>query len=67
MFICEPCLEERYENWSFFKSHGKCECCDSVAACHDIPSSRLVLKEKVCLDTLLFGETLPSVDGKEKR
>lgn len=46
MFICEPCLEKNFNNWSLYKSRGKCEVCDEVGDCHDIPSSRLDEKVK---------------------
>lgn len=44
MFICSPCLEENYTNWSFFKSRGKCELCEKESVCHDIPSKDLCRK-----------------------
>jgi len=41
MFYCEPC-EKKY-NWpnSFMKSRGKCEMCDNVGVCNDVPSKYL--------------------------
>jgi len=41
MFYCEKC-EEKY-GWpdSLFKSYGKCEMCDKVAECNDVPSKYL--------------------------
>jgi len=44
MFICEKCLEDKYENFAIAFSYGKCEECNKLKACSDIPSSRLVVK-----------------------
>lgn len=53
MFICEVCLEKNFNNWSFHKSRGKCEICNKISDCHDIPSSRLEKKiEAVSTDEL---------------
>ena len=41
MYICEPCLERNFNNWSMSRSYGKCEICEEMANCADIPSSRL--------------------------
>lgn len=48
MFICNNCLEEKYTNSeSFLKSTGKCELCDNIEDCSDIPSYRLERKEEL--------------------
>jgi len=41
MFYCDECKVKN--NWpeSLFKSIGKCECCEKVKECNDIPSNRL--------------------------
>ena len=41
MFYCEKCRVERKWPEGFMKSHGRCECCDTVAYCHDRPSRSL--------------------------
>lgn len=46
MFICEPCLEEKFDNWGTFRSAGRCECCRSMALCADITSKLLVKKQQ---------------------
>jgi hypothetical protein len=51
MFFCEAC--EKANNWpnSIFKSYGKCEICDKVGECNDVPSKYLpVVKRKLKLD-----------------
>lgn len=41
MFYCDPCAIKK--NWpiSMFQSYGKCELCDKVDECNDVPSSYL--------------------------
>lgn len=41
MFFCEPCREERSWPDSMFTSYGRCEICDKVAECNDVPSRYL--------------------------
>ena len=41
MFYCDPCKDEKGYPESFSKSSGKCEICDQIAVCNDVPSSRL--------------------------
>lgn len=46
MFYCNKCKDEKGwpESWS--KSYGKCEICDEVATCNDVPSSHLAYIRK---------------------
>jgi hypothetical protein len=47
MFICKKCLEHKFTNQSTtFQSYGKCEICEQLAGCSDIPSRYLIEKEK---------------------
>lgn len=46
MFLCEKCLEENFTNFALPVSRGKCEYCEETKPCTDIPSSRLIAKEK---------------------
>ena len=41
MFYCEACRELNKWPISVFRSQGKCECCDEVALCNDVPSKFL--------------------------
>lgn len=41
MFFCEDCRADRDWPGSSFKSHGRCECCNKTAVCHDVPSTAL--------------------------
>jgi len=41
MFYCEDCRREKDWPASFMTSKGKCEICDKVAICNDVPSSDL--------------------------
>jgi|WetSurMetagenome_2_1015567.scaffolds.fasta_scaffold160858_2 hypothetical protein len=47
MFYCDKC-RKKY-NWpeSMCKSRGKCEICDKISSCNDVPSSRLPSKKTV--------------------
>jgi len=45
MFICDECLKERFHNeTTIFKSNGRCEICENVKFCSDIPSKYLRVK-----------------------
>lgn len=48
MFYCDKCKEKKGWPESWAKSYGKCEICDEVALCNDVPSSHLreISKEK---------------------
>lgn len=47
MFICKECLEKNFLNEEDIrKSRGKCEVCEKIRDCNDIPSKWLVKKEK---------------------
>jgi len=41
MFFCERCKIEMYWPESMSRSYGKCEVCDLVAVCYDVPSQYL--------------------------
>lgn len=41
MFYCEKCAKKNEWPETVFKSYGKCECCDKVAECNDMPSRYL--------------------------
>ena len=41
MFYCNKCAIDKGWPKSLFKSAGKCECCDNIALCNEIQSSRL--------------------------
>lgn len=43
MFYCEPCGHHQGWPTDIFvpRSRGKCEMCDALAVCFDVPSSRL--------------------------
>ena len=41
MFFCDKCAEKRDWPESFSKSYGKCEICDNVTVCSDVPSRYL--------------------------
>ena len=45
MFLCEKCLENNYENFAIPFSRGKCDHCEEVEVCVDIPSKYLVEKK----------------------
>lgn len=49
MFFCNPCATKREWPQSMFKSRGKCEICNEIAVCNDIPSSNLPLP-KNCVE-----------------
>lgn len=58
MFFCEPCRVKN--NWPHaigFGSAGHCEVCNTVAVCHDVPSSRLPIAR--------VTETVRSYNGLE--
>lgn len=58
MFYCEPCRVKN--NWPHaigFGSAGHCEVCNTVAVCHDVPSSRLPIAR--------VTETVRSYNGLE--
>lgn len=47
MFYCDECAKKYEYPKTIFKSDGKCECCDKMATCNDMPSKYLPLpKEK---------------------
>lgn len=48
MFFCEPCRELRdWPESPLSRSYGRCEICDQVATCWDVPSSALHPTTKV--------------------
>lgn len=51
MFICNDCLNKKYQNGqSLFKSNGQCEDCGEARVCNEIQSSRL--RPKPVLDPM---------------
>lgn len=42
MFLCEKCLDDNFKNFAIPFSRGKCEFCEKVKVCVDIPSKFLV-------------------------
>lgn len=43
MFICNPCIKERFANNArFAQSMGLCEFCNNMRSCSDIPAGQLV-------------------------
>ena len=47
MFLCQSCLEKKFKNFAISFSRGKCEHCEKIERCVDIPSKYLIRKEKV--------------------
>lgn len=41
MFFCKKCGEAKQWPESMVKSYGRCEVCEEVAICNDIPAGRL--------------------------
>lgn len=44
MFICDQCLEQGYRRediFTMFRSYGRCEDCNKIKECHDIPTNIL--------------------------
>lgn len=52
MFICETCLKRKYDNEAIAFSFGKCDDCNDVARCADIPSKYLTPKKYVELSNV---------------
>lgn len=53
MFYCNKCAIDNNYPQSIGKSVGRCEICNKVCACNDIPSSRLpiyVNKQQLLID-----------------
>ena len=46
MFFCEECRIKNEWVGSIWKSRGKCELCDKVADCHDVPSRYLSMSKE---------------------
>ena len=47
MFYCNECAVKYGYTKSLGKSIGKCECCDSVAECNDVASSKLPIPTRI--------------------
>ena len=47
MFYCDECAKKRDWPKTLFKSKGKCEICDKVRVCNDMPSSKLPLPKEI--------------------
>lgn len=47
MFLCQKCLEDNFKNLATPFSHGKCEYCEEMKICADIPSKYLIKKDCV--------------------
>lgn len=41
MFFCDSCAKKCGWPSSIMKSHGKCEMCENVSVCNDVPSRYL--------------------------
>jgi hypothetical protein len=41
MFYCEPCRKKWRWPMSMHKSKGRCEICNHLEACYDVPSRHL--------------------------
>ena len=56
MFYCGTCEKDNEWPDSFIKSYGKCEMCDNVALCNDVPSRYLPMpkpkKAKLDIDSI---------------
>ena len=49
MFYCNDCADKYEYPQTFFKSVGKCECCDEKKVCNEMQSSRLPMPKKQIL------------------
>ena len=49
MFYCNDCADKYEYPQTFFKSDGKCECCDKKKVCNEMQSSRLPMPKKQIL------------------
>lgn len=55
MFYCNDCAKENGYPETITKSQGPCECCDKIALCNDMPSSKLPKREFYACDTETTG------------